>query len=131
MKRDMDLVRKILFKMADNDKHSSYSPGHLKVDGYTQQQVDYHLKMMAQADLLHIDTMEQTSYVSKSPEWTTPKVYMSYYSVSWNGHEFLEAARDNTRWEKAKGAMAHAGGFAVDVMKQLLIQYLKEELKLP
>jgi len=90
MKRDMDLVRKILFKMADNDKHSSYSPGHLKVDGYTQQQVDYHLKMMAQADLLHIDTMEQTSYVSKSPEWTTPKVYVSYYSVSWNGHEFLE-----------------------------------------
>jgi len=51
--------------------------------------------------------------------------------LTWEGHEFLDAARDNRRWEQAKGAMAQAGGFALDVMKQLLIQYLKAALRLP
>jgi hypothetical protein len=54
-----------------------------------------------------------------------------HYSISWNGHEFLNAARDNTRWEKAKGAMAKAGGFVLPVLMQLLTQYLKAEPKLP
>jgi hypothetical protein len=127
MKRDMDLVRKILFKMQSDEKRSSY--GHLKIDGYSEQQVNYHMKIMAQAGLLHVDLMEMP--MPTTPSWQTSNAGISYYSISWDGQEFLDVARDNTRWDKAKDAMAQAGGFALDVMKQLLIQYLKAELKLP
>jgi hypothetical protein len=51
--------------------------------------------------------------------------------LTWEGHEFLDAARDNGRWEKAKGAMSKVGGFVFDISKQLLIQYMRAELKLP
>jgi len=54
MKRDMDLVRKILFKMERDEKKSSYSKGNLKIVGYSPEQVKYHMQIMAQADLLHV-----------------------------------------------------------------------------
>jgi hypothetical protein len=50
--------------------------------------------------------------------------------LTWEGHEFLDAARDNKRWEKAMVVMSQVGGFVFDVGKQLLIQYLKQEINL-
>jgi hypothetical protein len=119
--------------MEDDEHRYAYSAGSLKIDGYSDLQVSYHLKIMVQAGLLCLDVIEHSSPgsivsgVSQPPHITT----FRDYSLSWDGQEFLDAARDNTRWEKAKGTMAQAGGFALDVMKQLLIQYLKTELKLP
>jgi hypothetical protein len=129
MKRDMDLVRKILFAMEAEEKRIIFSESHpVKIDGYKQDKVAYHMKIMGQAGLLHLDLQE----MPRNPhiEIEVPKVYIPFYSLSWDGHEFLDAARDDKRWEKAKNSMAKAGGFALDVMKQLLIQYLKTELKL-
>ena len=91
MKRDLDLVRKILFAMEEDEKRIEFdedSP--VKVDGYKRETVGYHMKIMAQAGLLHVD-------LSEIPQFTTindmqmPKQYFSYYSISWNGHEFLSS----------------------------------------
>ena len=127
MKRDIDLVRKILFKMEDEEKRSSYS-NVIKLDGYSDQQINYHMKIMAQAGLLHIDSIETPTPTVEG--WTQPKTKIDYYSISWDGHDFLDAARDDKRWEKAKYIMLQVGGFVFDVGKQLLIQYMKSELKL-
>jgi hypothetical protein len=48
--------------------------------------------------------------------------------LTWQGHEFLDAARDDTRWNKAKDAMAQVGGFVFDVAKSLLIELMKQQL---
>lgn len=129
MKRDMDLVRKILFVMEADEKQiefTGYSP--IKVEGYKREIVSYHMKIMAQAGLLHVDLVESMTALIEG--FQTPKNETTYYSISWEGHEFLDAARDNKRWEKAKGVMNQVGGFVFDVGKQLLVQYLKQELNL-
>ena len=133
MKRDMDLVRKILFKMEDiNRPNVSFST--FKVEGYSRSQIEYHMKIMGQAGLLHIDEDEITypAYgIGMSSPTASTKVVFQNYSLSWEGHEFLDAARDDKRWDKAKTAMSKAGGFVLPVMMQLLTSFMKAELKLP
>jgi len=127
MKRDMDLVRKILFEVEKLPHFDKKLPRGVKIhneihiDGYTKEEIAYHIALLKEADLIdakHIGTQHNKDF------WKPIR-------LTWEGHEFLDAARDNTRWEKAQVAMTKAGGFALDVMKQLLIQYLKAELKLP
>lgn len=119
MKRDMDLCRKILIEV---EKLSfDISMIEMRIEGYSMEEVNYHLIILGDAGLLALDYVRggRKDYIWKS------------IRLTWEGHEFLDSARDNGRWEKAKGAMSQAGGFALDVMKQLLVQYLKDQLKLP
>jgi hypothetical protein len=52
--------------------------------------------------------------------------------LTWEGHEFLDAARNKTMWNRAKTALTTQGaGLSFDVMKALLLGYVKQELGLP
>jgi len=126
MKRDMDLVRKILFAMEQDETNMRFDYERLpEVEGDREDVVYYHMQIMAQADLLHVNVQEIPTGNPNQPfSYTT-------YSISWNGHEFLDAARENTRWEKAKSTMERAGGVILPVLMQLLTSYVKTELKLP
>jgi hypothetical protein len=120
MKRDLELVRKILFKMEDNEENFSFSEHHpfLKIDGYSRDLVIYHLMIMAQAGLLHSERFDFPTVEHAPPTWTND------YSISWQGHEFLSALRDDTRWKEVKQIMVKAGGFvtevAVEVGKEII-----------
>lgn len=115
MKRDMDLVRKILFEV---EKEPYTGVGNeINIPEYSGDDIEYHLMLL-----------EEAGFIEVAPRGMSESLKPT--RLTWEGHEFLDAARDNTRWEKAKGAMSQAGGFALDVMKQLLVQYLKAELKL-
>jgi hypothetical protein len=119
MKRDMDLVRQILLEV---EKLSfTNNVVEISLEGYTSEEINYHLIILADAGLLAVDYVRagKKDYIWKS------------IRLTWDGHEFLDAARDNNRWEKAKGTMQKAGGFVLPVLMQLLTQYLKAELKLP
>ena len=120
MKRDMELVRKILLTI-ENSPHGH--AGRLKIDGYTDEQVGYHVYIMGEAALLR--TADVTSMGSKSPQ-AIP------ISLTWEGHEFLDAARDEGRWNKAMEKVKSIGGeVALSVLKELLVQIMKGQLGLP
>lgn len=106
MKRDLDLVRKILFKMEEDEKRLFVAT--YKIDGYSPEQISYHMKIMAQAGLLHMDTKE-TDLGSHFPQ--NSKTVTNYYSISWQGHEFLSAIRDDTTWNDLKKKAGTIGGF--------------------
>lgn len=130
MKRDMDLVRKILITLEDDDWYLSFSAGNLpKIEDYREMQIEYHMRIMAQAGLLHVE-----SYAIESGSPDHPLAIKSY-SLSWEGHEFLAAARNDTFWKRAKVEMGKVLGgterFMLPVLTQLLTAYVKAELKLP
>lgn len=53
-------------------------------------------------------------------------------NLTWEGHEFAEAARDERRWKNAMGIVAErSGNITLDVMKQLLVSLMKGTLGLP
>jgi Hypothetical protein (DUF2513) len=110
MKRDMDLVRKIL--MVCSDHEHGHAPPNLQIDGYTDEEIGYHAHIMEQAGLVR--AFDVTDSGSLSPE-------AQIVSLTWEGHDFLEASRDEGLWAKAKQAAGSTGGMALGVLKSVLI----------
>lgn len=120
MKRDLDLIRKML--LAVEDGPSGYAP-HLVFEGYTDEQVGYHAYLLMDAGLAR--GADVTSHSNNSPEAIVQ-------SLTWEGHEFIDAARDDTRWQKAKSIVAEkGGGITLDLLKALLVSLTKTALGLP
>jgi len=116
MKRDLDLVRKILIEM-ESHEHGFYS-SYPEIENYTKDQIGYHAFLMKQAGL--IDAADRNTLSSKSPD-AIP------LNLTWLGHEFLESTKDPSLWAKAKKIVIEPiGGIAFDV----LIEWLKKEAKL-
>ena len=115
MKRDLELVRKILLAMEAHE-HGFFSK-YPEIENYTREEIGYHVFIMKQAGL--IDAAERNTIRSKSPD-AVP------LNLTWFGHEFLESSKDKKIWEKAKRVVIEpAGGIAIDV----LIEWLKSEAK--
>ena len=50
------------------------------------------------------------------------------FPLTWDGHDFLAAARDQKIWNKAIGT---AGGMTLEIIKQYLQSLLKSSIGLP
>jgi hypothetical protein len=114
MKRDADLVRQILLKIEASSPDDNLSE--LSVEGYSPEQVTYHLTLLQEAGL--IAAVDISGYEGEA--WIPTR-------LTWHGHEFLDAARDEKRWRKVKLAMSKTGGVVVSVAEQLLIDLVKNQ----
>lgn len=90
MRRDMDLIRTILFKIEEAE-NNPYEPFHVFVDGVEDEKVSYHVWLLADAGLILAEDMTTCSGYSIDAKCLT-----------WKGHEFLQSIRDDTVWNKAK-----------------------------
>lgn len=123
MKRDLDLVRKILFHF--EDKENDQMEKSVEIEGYEPNIIRYHLLLMDEAGLLRCE---------RSLSKTTPSRVISAYpfSLTWKGHEFLSTAKNETLWAKAKSvSIGQAGVISFELLKELLISLAKDKLGLP
>jgi hypothetical protein len=119
VQRDMDLVRQILLAL---EQHSNgFPPDELKIDGYTEEQIGYHAYIMGQAGL--IEVADVTTMSSSGPE-------AMIKNMTWHGHEFIEAAREPTRWSEAKQVVEKVGGASFEVWTKVLTALVKKSLDL-
>lgn len=118
MKRDMELARLILMRIEAQESYQDNIS--CEFEGYTDEQVHYHIMLLSEAGL--VVALDASSL--QDIHWIPQR-------LTWQGHEFLESARDDTIWNKAKEIMAKTGGFAFEVAKPLLINLLKQQLGLP
>jgi hypothetical protein len=50
-------------------------------------------------------------------------------NLTWQGHEFLDASRDESFWNKAKGKLAGVtGGIGFELLKAVLLSQAKQQL---
>lgn len=120
MKRDLELVRNMLF--AVEDAPTGFAP-ELNFEDYTPSQVGYHAYLLIDAGLAK--GAELTHFGSPGPE-------ARITSLTWEGHEFAEAARDPDRWKQAMKIVKDKGGsVTLDVLKQLLISLMKLAVGVP
>lgn len=116
MMRDMDLVRTILLSLEAEPQ--GYHRGQLKIEGYTSENVNYHAFLMGDANLLSV--IDITHHEGSGPE-AIP------LTITWTGYDFLDACRDEGRWNKAKEIFAQMGGVTFDVAKQILVSLLQAQ----
>lgn len=97
MKRDMDLIRRILIHVEAADSVLD----DLKVHGYDDSTVLAHVQLMSEADLLKAAVLTDVDH--------SPLRIASIWGITWNGYEFLDSARDEGVWRKAKSVASKKG----------------------
>ena len=116
MNRDLDLVRDILSEV-ERQPRFAQSSGLKKALGnaeYSGDQVDYHLKLLVQAGLIEAST-EVTGVNDAYRQWLR-------IELTWEGHDFHEASRDDSRWNTAKEVVVNkAGGMIFEILKKVLM----------
>ena len=115
MKRDMNLIRSILLEI---EKHCETQASKIHIPDCSQDLINYHIYILVQGDLLlGVPIRDQRS--------TIPRDFVGLH-LTWNGHEFLDAARDATHWKKAMNIVEEKGGsVTVGVLVQILASLLK------
>lgn len=109
MKRDMDLIRKIMLRI--EEEYTSTAIFNLKVDGYTMEQIAVHCKMMYETGLI---SDYKAQYAGNS-------LYsFGVSNLTWEGYEYLDKIRDDSIWKKVKDVAKDKGlPLAIDTVKQI------------
>jgi hypothetical protein len=108
--RDMDLVRLLLLRIEESPEMRSKID--LDFPGYTREQVHYHLFLLHDAKYVEGHDLSSTGGRSFLPT-----------GLTWQGHEFLDAARDDTIWRKAKEEVKKSAvSVPVEIMKKVLLK---------
>lgn len=110
MKRDMDLARQILLEI-EKLPHGYDVLFQPEIEGRSSAEVSYHIMLLTQAGYVEGE---------EAPDGWHAK------TLTWQGHEFLEAARDDSRWNKAKALVLEKGGaITFEILRQLLLDLMK------
>jgi len=114
MKRNMNLIRKILIETEKSSDYNGFID--LTIDDYTDKEISYHVMLLSEANL--IIALDMSSLAG--PDYKPVR-------LTWDGHEFLEAAKDDSRWKKAVDTVANKGGGMVfAILKDILISLTRE-----
>jgi hypothetical protein len=121
MKRDMDLVRKILLEATARE--GADRGGNPRLAGYMDDQVTHPVYLMQRGGLVEAATWRP---LDGSPQTAI------LTSVTWAGHDFLDAARNETVWNQARAKAGAAGvELSFATLKELLVATAKGLLGLP
>lgn len=116
MKRDMELIRKLILSIEDHP--SAWAPADLSIDGYTQEQIAYHAYLLVDAGLA--TGVDVTHLNSPAPAYRI-------LHLTWAGHEFADACREENIWRKAMDTVKRtAGTVSFQILKELLVNVLRE-----
>lgn len=110
MKRDMELIRKIMFKIeSDYTGESLRSP---EIEGYDKVTVAEHCRLMYEYGLLD-------EYKSIGAD-NAPVILFFVGNLTWAGYDFLEKIRQDTVWNRTKDVIAQKGlPMVLDVVKDI------------
>jgi hypothetical protein len=113
----MDLVRTILLRIEDSQTGWASHP--FGIAGFAPEQIGYHAHIMMEDGL--IEGTNVTTMQSKGPG-AMPR------SLTWKGHEFLDLARDQKRWNQAKAIIHKVGSAPLSVWTKVLNDLLLKDL---
>ncbi len=111
MKRDMDLIRALMFAREGGEEDSP------AISKYSQKEIEYHKALIIEAGLA--EGAVATGNFNEVMRADLDR-------LTWAGHDFIDSARDDTIWKKAKEKfMKPATSFTFDLLKE----YLKAEIQ--
>jgi len=74
-------------------------PLELEIEGRSPEEITYHVMLLDEAGLIKAFNFSGDQFTDWRPS-----------HITWAGHEFLNAARDSGRWNKAKALVKENGG---------------------
>ncbi|UWQ42049.1 DUF2513 domain-containing protein [Leisingera aquaemixtae] len=107
MKRNDDLLREMLFEFEADQSGVLHFRKFLSMP---QEQIErnHHVSLLSDAGLV-------------------TKVSETGFRLTNMGHDYIEAIRSDTVWQKTKDGAAKVGGMTLGMMRDLAFAYLKQE----
>lgn len=120
MKRNWDVIRKILLKVeALPDEHSMVTSSDFEADAIDNENAVYHMDLLIQAGLIRGECHKVTA-----------PAHCLLYSLTWDGHEFLDKIRRETIWNKIKETARIKGvDLTIDTVKAIASSILAQIVK--
>lgn len=119
MKRDMDLVRTILFALANSDEPLWSTD--LVTDEYSRDVIGYHFLVLDEAGLIvaNVKAADNDPY------------YIAVASrLTWEGNDFLDAVRDESIWKRVRSTISKiTGGASFEVFKTVASSLALDAIK--
>lgn len=118
MKRDMDLIRQILLYIDGEENCNGTNSVRLTdspIDGRDWNEVSYHFILLHEAGLIRGQNRDNR--------------VIDISGLSWEGHEFLDAIRDENVWEKTKSTATQIGSFSFETVKDVVKAALKKKIE--
>lgn len=111
MRRDMELIRKILFVIEEKYVDVALHSNEIMVDGYDMKTIGYHCAILYDAGLIY-------SYKGK---YASNELYFfGVGRLTWDGHELLDKIKSDTVWNKIQDTIAKKGiPFVLDAVKDI------------
>ena len=119
MKRDMELVRRILLKLERHDHGNA--PESFEISGYSEEETGYHCYLLNEAGL--IEATNITAHELESP-FAVP------INLTWDGHEFIQNAHNDKVWKQAKEAISKLGDVSFSVWANVLSKVVLKNLEI-
>lgn len=119
MKRDMELVRKILLDIEGRFVHAPLRSSDIAMDGYSIEEIGYHLRILADGGLIYV--IDMTS--SESTAFTC-----CVKGIAWQGHDFLDSVRNDGVWSHTKEALKPFGSASFEVVKSIAVAYISSKV---
>lgn len=118
MQRDMDYVRELLLKI-----EALNEPNLLELLDVENEE---HYQKLA----FHIDMLVNQAYfvTGISANTMAGKNWLNL-RLTWQGSDYLDAIRDPEIWSKTKSGAAAAGGFTIEILRDLAIGLVKHKIK--
>lgn len=112
MKRDWELIRKLLLEIEERTPGQSLSTSDFQGDTNA---ISYHLTLLVESDLVvghSIGTMDN-------------QFDCKIQRLSWNGHDFLDAVSNDGIWAKITNSIKDVGGkVTIETIKGIAITYM-------
>lgn len=124
MKRNLDLIREILFyieEVPSDPPYGSLSTGFLEnFKSYSNSELMEHLDLAIKAGLIE----------GKVNFGTGPTYSCSVRRLTNSGHDYLEAVRSDNIWNKVKTKVEQVGGMTIATTWRIAEAMVKKELGL-
>jgi hypothetical protein len=114
----MDFVRDLLLRIESGETNFEGA-----AKAFTGQPLNPEAEKLGE----HLRLLKQAGFVDVQAESSTGAIVVS--GLSWRGHDFLDSVRDPKIWAKTKGAVESAGGFTVELMKDLAKGFVKKQIE--
>ena len=125
MKRNLNLIRKILLDIENAPPGKVISASNFNYEEFEELIIAEHLKLLIDAKFL------EGKFIQDLLSDGSIEIFCSIYRLTWDGHEFLANAKNDTIWKNVTSQAEEKGeSISLFVLNQLLASATKKYLGL-
>jgi hypothetical protein len=124
MKRDIDLIRKIMLTLEENMEYGKNFQSVklfeiMEDESLSIEKLSYHIGLLLENGLIQA---KEHKYVSKDPT-----DYL-INTITSQGHNFIDTIRQDTTWNNIKERAFSIGGSSISLLVEISKEYLKKQI---